>query len=137
MKNKKILFGAFAVLLVAMLNLCFTSCGDDDDEPSLVFETSTIVGTWKITEVGAVDGWAFLHVGGTMTFRTNGSCETAMSMEDYYKIENGRIKTYYKETMEPMYVYTLLSVDGATMTARMSGTLDERHKSTTLKLQKQ
>ncbi len=50
-------------------------------------------------------------------------------MENSYKIEGGVIKTYYKETGEPMFIYTLLSVSSNVYTVKIGGTLDESNKS--------
>ena len=55
-------------------------------------------------------------------------------MEDAYKIEGGQVKTYYAETMEPMYIYELLKKDGSTLTVKMKGTLDESNLSTVFKM---
>ena len=46
-------------------------------------------------------------------------------METAWRITNGRIETYYKQTEEPMYVYTLLSVNADEIMVRIDGTLDD------------
>ena len=70
-----------------------------------------------------------------MEFKYDGTCTSWFSMEDAYKIEGGRIHTYYGKTNEPMFVYTLLSENGATLSVRMDGTLDD-NGTCTLTLQK-
>ena len=46
-------------------------------------------------------------------------------METAWRINSGRIETFYQPTNEPMYVYTLLSQNGDNVTIRMNGTLDD------------
>lgn len=108
--------------------LAFVSCGRDD-EPDMQFDKNTIVGTWEITEVQGTAQWRWIVKGTTLTFNSNGTCSTGFSMEDSYKIEGGQVKTYYAETMEPMYVYELLGKNGNTLTVKMKGTLDESNLS--------
>ena len=57
-------------------------------------------------------------------------------MEDAYKILGGKIYTYYAETDEPMYIYSLISGDASNLTVRVGGTLDESDMAITIKLQK-
>lgn len=119
-----------AIFSVGMM---LSSCGnDDDDEATMSFDQS-IVGTWQITNVS---GTVFNHLttGSTLTFKSNGTCTTNFSMEDSYRIENGKIYTYYGETGEPMYVYTLLSKSGDTMCVKVTGTLDESNLSMTISI---
>ena len=118
---------------IIILSLMFTtlvsvSCGSDD-EPDLQFDKNTIVGTWEITEVQGAAQWWWIVKGTTLTFNSNGTCSTGFTMEDSYKIESGQVKTYYAETMEPMYVYELLGKNGNTLTVKMIGTLDESNLS--------
>lgn len=115
--------------------LAFVSCGSDD-EPDMQFDKNTIVGTWEITEVQGTAQWRWIVKGTTLTFNSNGTCSTGFSMEDSYKIEGGQVKTYYAETMEPMYVYELLGKNGNTLTVKMKGTLDESDISIVFKMTK-
>ena len=115
--------------------LAFVSCGSDD-EPSLQFDKNNIVGTWEITEVQGTAQWWWIIKGTTLTFNSNGTCSTGFSMEDSYKIEGGQVKTYYAETMEPMYVYELLGKNVNTLTVKMKGTLDESDLSMVFKMTK-
>lgn len=113
-----------------------SSCGnDDDDEPSLAFDRQSIIGTWNITSVNGTSFPSFTS-GATLTFNSDGTCETVDNMETAYKIEGGKIYTYYAETNEPMYVYTLLSKSGDNMSVRVTGTLDESNLSITISMRK-
>ena len=71
-----------------------------------------------------------LQKGKTIRFKNDGSCEAFHSMENAWRINNGRIETYYKTTNEPMYVYTLIAVNGDMITVKMNGTLDDNLEST-------
>ena len=126
-----------AVLMTALLSISLTACSsDDDNEPSLSFTKEIIVGKWKITNIsGNNEHSSWLSVGSEAEFKSDGTCNGWFSMEDAYKIEGGRIKTYYASTSEPMFVYTLLSQNGTTLSVRMDGTLDD-YSSCTLTLQK-
>lgn len=66
----------------------------------------------------------------TIIFKTDGSCEGFHSMETAWRINNGRIETYYGDTNEPMYVYTLLSQNDDEVQIRMNGTLDDDFQAT-------
>ena len=123
----------FFSLMVATMAL--VSCGNDD-EPNLQFDKETIVGTWEITEVQGTPEWWWIVKGTTLTFNSNGTCSTGFSMEDSYKIEGGQVKTYYADTMEPMYIYELQGKNGNTLTVKMKGTLDESDLSTVFKMTK-
>jgi hypothetical protein len=133
---KKYCFCLMAVLMIALVSVGFTSCSsDDDDEPSLSFTKEIIVGKWKITNIsGNNEHSSWLGVGNEAEFKADYTCKGWFAMEDAYKIEGGRVKTYYARTSEPMFVYTLLSQNGATLTVRMDGTLDD-NSSCTLVLQ--
>lgn len=126
-----------AVLTIALMSIGFTSCSsDDDDEASLSFTKEIIVGKWEITNIaGNNEHSTWLAVGSEAEFKADGTCKGWFSMEDAYKIEGGRVKTYYAQTSEPMFVYTLLSQNGTTLSVRMNGTLDDK-SSCTLTLQK-
>ena len=126
-----------AFLMIALTSVSFTACSsDDDDEPSLSFTKEIIVGKWKITNIaGNNEHSNWLLVGSEAEFKTDGTCKGWFSMEDAYKIEGGRIKTYYARTNEPMFVYSLLSQNGTMLSVKMDGTLDD-NSTCTLTLQK-
>ncbi len=63
--------------------------------------------------------------GKTIRFYEDGTCQAFHSMETAWRINNGRIETYYKQTEEPMYVYTLLSANTDEIIVRIDGTLDD------------
>lgn len=71
-----------------------------------------------------------IQKGKTIRFKNDGSCEAFHSMETAWRINNGRIETYYKATNEPMYVYTLLSTSDDNVTIKMNGTLDSNLEAT-------
>ena len=73
---------------------------------------------------------SYLQSGKTIRFKNDGSCEAFHSMETAWRINNGRIETYYKKSNEPMYVYTLLAVIDEKVTIRMNGTLDDELEAT-------
>lgn len=137
MEMKKFFFYLAAVLMIALASVSFTACSnDDDDEPSLSFTKEIIVGRWKITNIaGNNEHGNWLFVGSEAVFKSDGTCNGWFSMEDAYKIEGGRVKTYYARTSEPMFVYTLLSQNGTTLSVKMDGTLDDK-STCTLTLQK-
>lgn len=134
---KKYFFYLTAFLMIALTSVSFTACSsDDDDEPSLSFSKEIIVGKWKITNIaGNNEHGNWLLVGSEAEFKSDGTCKGWFSMEDAYKIEGGRVKTYYARTSEPMFVYTLLSQNGTTLSVKMDGTLDD-NSTCTLTLQK-
>lgn len=133
---KKLLSMLLLFAAIFSVSMVVSSCGDDDDdEPSLAFDNQSIIGTWSITSVNGTSFPSFTN-GATLTFNSNGTCETADNMETAYRIEGGKIYTYYAETNEPMYVYTLLSKSGDNMSVRVSGTLDESNLSITISIRK-
>lgn len=85
-----------------------------------------IVESFNITRGGNSN----LQSGKTIRFKNDGSCEGFHSMETAWRINNGRIETYNKTTNEPMYVYTLLAVNGDNATIKMNGTLDSNLEAT-------
>ena len=134
--KKKILWSMLTVLMVTILSISFISCGSDDDDSSLSFSKEIIVGKWRITNIaGNNEHSNWLSVGKEAEFKSDGTCNGWFSMENSYKIEGGRIMTYYARTSEPMFVYTLLSQNGTTLSVRMDGTLDD-NSTCTLTLQK-
>lgn len=134
---KKVYFYLTAFLMIALMSVSFMACSsDDDDKVSLSFTKEIIVGKWKITNIaGKNEHSNWLSVGSEAEFKSDGTCKGWFSMEDAYKIEGGRIKTYYARTSEPMFVYTLLSQNGTMLSVKMDGTLDDK-STCTLTLQK-
>ena len=72
-----------------------------------------------------------------MTFYSDGTCIGVMDMEDAYRIKDGKIFTYYSNTDEPMYIYSLLLKQDNSLTVRVNGTLDESNISVTIQLKTQ
>ena len=120
---KKIFILFFIVFVV--------SCGDDDNKSSEhleAFTTEIIAGdySWRASKVIVERGSSnSVKESRTIKFYSNGTCEGFHSMEDGWRINNGKIETYYKRTNEPIFVYTLLSVKGNELTVRINGTLDD------------
>lgn len=133
---KKIL----SMLLIFAATLTFgmlvSSCSDDDDDsPSMSFDSQTIVGTWEITDVEGTN-FPMFKKGNTFTFNSDGTCDFHDYEQTAYRIDKGRIFTYYAETGEPMYIYTLTATSGNTLTVNVNGTLDEINQSINIKMQK-
>ena len=81
---------------------------------------------WKVNSVSIKRGSSSkITEGKTIRFYEDGSCEGFHSMENAWRINNGRIETYYKQTEEPIYVYTLLSSNSDELLVRIDGTLDD------------
>lgn len=118
-----------------LMTVGFTSCSDDDDKTSVQFTSENVVGTWEIT---SVSGTVFpnFSVGTELTFNADGSCQGAHSMETAYRIEKGKIYTYFLETEEPMYIYSVNSADETGYTVLVKGTLDESNQSITIHIKK-
>ena len=130
-------FLLFFLPLIAIVMLSVTSCSkDDDNDPTMSFDKSTIVGTWTTNSVSGTSVWRWIAEGKQLTFNSIGTCVTEFSMEDSWKLESGKICTYFNETNEPLLVYSLISVDGAVYTDKVNGTLDESDKSVIIKMKK-
>ena len=81
---------------------------------------------WKVNSISIKRGSSsIITEGKTIRFNEDGSCEGFHSMENAWRINNGRIETYYKQTEEPIYVYTLLSSNSDELLVRIDGTLDD------------
>ena len=108
-------------------NYIFIKEGVTNPQTTIAITNEMISGTaWKLKSFTIDRGTNnSIQNDKTIIFRTDGSCEGFHSMENAWRINNGRIETYYKETNEPMYVYTLLSQSGDNVTIRMNGTLDD------------
>ena len=122
--------------VIAFVILAMTSCSKDDDDSDISFDNATVVGTWTITSVNGTSIWGWISEGKKLTFSSNGACATSFSMENAWKIEGGKIMTYYKETQEPMLVYSLISIDGNEYKVKVNGTLDESNESVIIKMKK-
>ena len=80
---------------------------------------------WKVNSISIKRGASsIITEGKAIRFNEDGSCEGFHSMENAWRINNGRIETYYKQTEEPIYVYTLLSSNSDELLVRIDGTLD-------------
>lgn len=125
------------MILVFGTTIVFSSCSkDENNEPALSFDKSIIVGTWTINSVSGTSIWRWIAEGKQLTFNSNGSCVTEFSMEDSWKLEGGKIYTFYNETKEPMLVYSLIAIDGSIYIVKVNGTLDQSNKSVIIKMEK-
>lgn len=74
--KKKILF-LLTVFLTLVLSFSITACSsNDEDNPSLAFDSNTIIGEWTVTEVSGISEWYWIKEGKTLTFKNDGSCIT-------------------------------------------------------------
>ncbi len=115
--------------MITTFSIGFTSCGnDDDEEATLRFSESMIAGdfSWYVNNYTIERGsCSSLKKGIILKFNNDGTCSCFHRMETAYRLNNGRVYTYYDQTDEPMYVYTLLSQNEDVLKVRMTGTLDD------------
>ena len=130
---KKLLLLTLPLLIVSFV---FTGCSKDDGDEGIAFDQSTVIGTWTVTSINGTSPWSWIATGNTLVFNSDGSCSTGLGMENSWKLEGGKIKTYYRQTSEPMLIYTLLSKDGTDYTVKVGGTLDEKDLSVVIKMKK-
>lgn len=132
--NKKTLI---SILAIFAISLCFINCSkDDDDDNTYAIEKSDLIGSWEVISVSNATTFKHVKPGSIFEFKSNNTCSTPFSMEDYYEIKSGKVYTYYKSTMEPMYVYSLTSTEDEIVSLRMNGTLDESNLSITIRARK-
>lgn len=123
------------VILTMLMSLGISACsssGSDDDKgggggtSEIEATYEKIVGDWYVTDIEVITGdHANWQGGKNLYFRENGTCKTCKKTENRYKINNGKIETYYSETFEPMFVYTLLYWEKDKIILRRDGTLDD------------
>lgn len=108
-------------------NYVFVKEDDANQQTTIPVTREMISGTaWKVTNFTIERGSnSDIQNGKTIIFKADGSCEGFHSMETAWRINSGRIETYYEKTNEPMFVYTLLSISGDEVQIRMNGTLDD------------
>lgn len=102
--------------------------GGDDSDKGLDITQDMIAGDfcWQVEDFTIERGkMNSLEKEKYVYFHTDGSCEVFSNMENAYRINNGKIETYYKDKNEPMFIYTLLEVTGDKVKIRMNGTLDD------------
>ena len=140
MKEKSLL-KMLLIAIFAIMSVGFVACGSDDeadDEPTLKFTKAMIAGDFSsYVENYTIERGSSskLAKGVYLKFNNDGTCSCFHRMETAYRLNNGRIETYYAQTSEPMFVYTLLSQSGDVLKVRMTGTLDD-DLSATLTLKK-
>ena len=115
-----------SLLLIAVFGCMIASCGSDgDDDNSSSLSFTDIVGSYQITNISGTNSHSWLKSGQIITFNSDGTCTTGFTMEDSWKNENGKIKTYCKDNNEPMFVYELKSRNSNVYEVQMTGTLDD------------
>ena len=81
---------------------------------------------WQVFSVNIIRGNNnLIHKDKCIYFNEDGTCFGFSLMENAWRLNNGRIETYYKQTNEPMFVYTLLSNNENEINVRIDGTLDD------------
>lgn len=89
--------------------------------------------SWKVKNIAFEQGSSSsIAQDKVITFKEDGTCVGFLSMENAWRINSGRIETYYASTNEPMYIYTFLSKNdaGDELTVRINGTLDDNLQAT-------
>lgn len=82
--------------------------------------------SWRVKNINIERGKSSsIQNGKVIKFNGDGTCQGFHSMETAWRINSGRIETFYKKTNEPIYVYTLLSQNGDEVQVRVNGTLDD------------
>ena len=116
---KKTYFYLWAMMMVAMLCIGFTSCGDDDDDDDGPVTGTGLVGTWQFTTVE--------------NHYYNGDVETIdyTPYEGIYELymqfnANGKGTTYEKEGDKKWYIWGPYpyTFDGKTISGMGEGGLD-------------
>lgn len=129
---KKFIF----VLQIIAVSIMLSSCSKDESDSTVPFDNSKVVGNWAITSTEGTTSWDWINTGNVLTFNSDGTCSTGFSMENSWKIESGKVCTYYKKTEEPMLIYSLLSAEGSTYRVKVKGTLDEKNLSVIINVNK-
>ena len=81
---------------------------------------------WKVSNLNILNGSSSsVQTEKILVFNEDGTCEAFTSMENAWRINNGNIETYCKETNEPIFVYKLLTQEDGKITVMISGTLDD------------
>ena len=122
------------ILLYAVTLSIIVSCSSDSDSDSdssddtgMPFTYDLIKGSWKI--VSSASSMSDFSTEKTAMFVDNGACLGFHTMETKYELREGKIHTSYGKNQEPMFIYTLQSVNktdkDTTLNIRVDGTLDD------------
>lgn len=125
---KKSLLYFMSIIVNSVICLCVTSCSSDDtDSSTQKFTREMITGVyWYLEDYSIERGQSgVIEKGNYLFFNNDGTCEGFHPMENAYRINDGKIETFYKKTNEPIFVYTLLSQANGLMKVRLQGTLDD------------
>ena len=121
------------MLMTITITTIMVACGSDDSDSdsSMNFTKDMLVDEnsyWDIKDITGNN--ARFNKGDVAEFYADGTCKGFHHMETTYQIKNGRLYTYYAQTQEPMFIYTLLSkeVSGVKeeLAVRVDGTLDDK-----------
>ncbi len=126
----KKVYSTIMMLTIMIAALSFTACSSSDDdsngEQALQATYQNIIGNWYITSIDVIKGnHANWQGGKSLYFYDGGTCYTCNKLENRYRINNGKVETYNNNTLEPMFVYTLLQWEQDKMVMRRDGTLDD------------
>lgn len=123
MRSRKYLWNLLTLLMVAMLSVNLTACGDDDDDdtPTIV---SPVVGSWKTSYYTSSFG-ADLYLGSDGTVRlsitNNGKTSASKGTYETTTTNDGILKLYFDDEETPEFWEYLVSDDGKTMTTTSLG----------------
>lgn len=95
--------------------------------PNLSFTKDMIAGdfSWKVTDFKIQKGSnSDIQKEKEICFKTDGTCTGFSALENAWRINDGVVETFNKETNTPMYTYTLGSHKDGVMLVRMNGTND-------------
>lgn len=118
--NKKIFLHLMAIMMVAMLSVGFTSCGNDEDETKI---DSPIVGTWK-TGVSSAQATIVFNANGTviLTSVMSGKQKTSNGTFEVSDGTEGVVKIYWADSSTPEFLQFIIKGNKMTTTSS-SGTL--------------
>ena len=126
---KKLKIWSMMMLMVMAMPL-MVACGGDDSStntPTQGITQEMIAGDfkWVMSDYKIIQGESPYLNYYWIWFKPDRTCRGAISMEDGYRLVDGRIETYCRKNNEPMFIYTLISYHGDVIKLRMQGTLDD------------
>lgn len=117
----------YAVTLSMIVSCSNDSKSESSDDTGLPFTYDLIKGSWKI--VSSASSKSEFSTGKTALFVDNGACLGFHTMETKYELREGKIHTSFRKNQEPMFIYTLQSVNetekDTMLNIKVNGTLDD------------